>query len=654
MNAVEGPLRRRATMLAAIALALTVYAFARLPEISSEERGRLAARFAFTRQPMPEIGGRPYKYVREVHPSLKRISAWMSSLGAAVALADLDGDGLPNDVCHIDPRTDTVLVAPVPGTGSRYQPFVLDPGPLPYNSRTMAPTGCMAADLNEDGRMDLLVYYWGRTPIVFLRRTGSPGVASAISMADFVPIDIIPTGERWYTDAAVFADMDGDGHTDIWIGNYFQDDARTLDAQATGVEEMHNTKSKSYNGGRDRLLMWQGAAPGNPPSVSFRDVPGVLSDEVARGWTLAVGAADLDGDGLPEIYVAHDFGPDRLLHNRSTPGHPRFAVVEGVRRFNDPASCVLGKDSFKGMGVDFGDVDGDGKLDIYVSNIADEYALQESHFLWLSRGDPALMKSGIAPYVHGAEALGLSRSGWGWDARLADFNNDGVLEAVQATGFIKGKTNRWPELQALGTGNDGLMHDPRFWPAFRPGDDVSGSNVFAFFTRGTDGRYHKISAELGMGEPVVSRGIATADVDGDGLLDFAQANQWEPSFFFRNRASGAGRFLGLHLLLPVGENRAFRERAGHPGPDTVGRPAFGASVEARLPDGRRLVSYVDGGNGHAGKRSPDVHLGLGGVDPKAQISVALRWRGVSGILRERTLALTPGWHTVVLGEEDLR
>src|SRR5215471_1386231 len=96
MNAVDSPWRRRATMLAAIALALAVYAFARMPDISGEERSQLAARFSFTRQPMPEIGGRTYKYVREVHPSLKRISAWMSSLGAAVTLADLDADGLPN------------------------------------------------------------------------------------------------------------------------------------------------------------------------------------------------------------------------------------------------------------------------------------------------------------------------------------------------------------------------------------------------------------------------------------------------------------------------------------------------------------------------------------------------------------------------------
>jgi hypothetical protein len=62
----------------------------------------------------------------------------------------------------------------------------------------------------------------------------------------------------------------------------------------------------------------------------------VLSDEVSGGWTLAMGAADLDGDLLPELYLANDFGPDRLLHNRSTTGHLRFAVLEGRRDFTTP------------------------------------------------------------------------------------------------------------------------------------------------------------------------------------------------------------------------------------------------------------------------------------------------------------------------------
>ena len=67
-----------------------------------------------------------------------------------------------------------------------------------------------------------------------------------------------------------------------------------------------------------------------------------------------------------------------------------------------------------------------------------------------------------------SEPLGLSRSGWGWDAKLADFNNDGTFEALQAVGFVKGKIDRWPELQELAMGNDELLPIPAVGPAFNP------------------------------------------------------------------------------------------------------------------------------------------------------------------------------------------
>ncbi len=113
--------------LAAIVLAAICYVAAKLPALSQPEKSALAARFRFTKLPLAEIADHPpYKTVRKVHPSLERISAWISSVGAAATLADLDGDGLPNDLIHVDPRTDLVTVAPVPGTGERYPPFALD------------------------------------------------------------------------------------------------------------------------------------------------------------------------------------------------------------------------------------------------------------------------------------------------------------------------------------------------------------------------------------------------------------------------------------------------------------------------------------------------------------------------------------------------
>ena len=647
-------LRNHATRLVAIVIIVVAYGLTRLPQLSSAERAELVGRFDFTRIALPEVAGETYRSVRAVHPSLAHISGWISSVGASVALNDLDGDGLSNDVCYVDTRTDQVIVAPVPGTSERYAPFTLN---LPhsrvasldvvavkedYEPATVAPMGCLPGDMNEDGRMDILVYYWGRTPIAFLQRT--PTEADRLLGAErYLAQEIYPQMERWYTNAATFADLDGDGHADLIFGNYFQDGARILDATASGREEMQHSMSRAYNAGHNRILLWTEGGSG----VKFSEVTGVLPEKVARGWTLALGAADLDGDLLPELYFANDFGPDRLLHNRSEPGQLRFELLEGEKTFTTPNSKMVGRDSFKGMGTDFGDLNGDGLLDIYVSNIAAEYALEESHFVYVSTGQLERIEEGIAPYVDLSEPLGLSRSGWGWDSRLGDFDNDGVLEAVQATGFVKGEVNRWPELHELAMGNDELLSDTRSWMPIQPGDDLSGDDHNPFFVRAADGRYYDLAHELGLDTPQVTRGIATADVDGDGDLDFAVANQWDSSYLYRNDCPNCAAFLGLHLRFAAAHETTVQ--SGHP-TNIASRPAIGAEAIVHLPDGRRLVAQVDGGNGHSGARSPELLFGLGQLSTDTELTVELRWRERDQ-LHQETWQLTPGWHTVLLAEE---
>lgn len=636
-------LRYSAFLVAALIL-VVLYGMSRPHEPAADEMSALAARFQFTRFELPGPAV-PVREARDVHPSMERISAWVSAMGAAAALGDVDGDGLPNDLCHVEPRTDQVRVMPVPGTGERYRAFELGPSPLPYD-RTMAPMGCLIADLDEDGAMDFLVHYWGRTPIAFLRKAGSALPAAM----NYVAVEIVTTGERWYSNAATLADLDGDGHLDLLVGNTYPDDSALLDAQASGVMVMPDTKSRSFNGGRNRLLLWAGAQSGERPSVRYLDASAALPEQIARGWTLALAAGDLDGDGLPEIYFANDFGPDALLHNRSTPGKLKFAPLRGEGGFNTPKSFVLGQDSYKGMGADLADVNGDGLMDIYVSNISTPWGLQEGHFLWLSSGRPEQMREGVAPYVQGSGQLGLANSGWGWDSRLDDFDNDGVPEAIQATGFVKGKTNRWPELQALGTANDALLIDPRNWPKFQPGSDISGHEPNAFFVRDSSGRYCDIAKQIGLGQPMVTRGIAIADVDGDGDLDFVFANQWENSSFYRNDSPGTGSYLAVALRLPVDAGSGPRLYPGQPSATMpASLPAIGAHATLILPDGRRMSALVDGGNGHSGKRAPNLHFGLGAMASDQTLKLEVRWRDRDGRQRQHSFDITPGWHTLVLG-----
>jgi hypothetical protein len=232
-----------------------------------------------------------------------------------------------------------------------------------------------------------------------------------------------------------------------------------------------------------------------------------------------------------------------------------------------------------------------------------------------------------------------------------DFNNDGVAEVLQATGFMKGEKNRWPELQELATGNDQLLSNPNNWPRFQPGDSLSDQGHNPFFVRAADGRFYDLAAELGLDDAQVSRAIAVADVNGDGLLDYAVANQWDNSFFYLNESPRTGAFLGLRLRLPVDNQSKTPTRVCDGGKDCdlPSRSAVGAAVKVKLPDGRSLITQVDGGNGHSGKRSSEVHFGLGSAAPTTALPVEINWRNGNGQVQRQTIQLTPGWHTVILG-----
>ena len=169
---------------------------------------------------------------KNVHPSLARISAFISGLGAGVALNDLDGDGLSNDVCRVESRTDQVIVAPVPGTGDRYAAFALDLQRC-LHPRTDGAHGCVPGDFNEDGLPDLLTLYLGRTPVFFLRREGSALAATAFRAQPLVDPDRI-----WTQLVAVPADFDGDGHVDLMLGNYLKDGSDMFNSRGEGWVEL--------------------------------------------------------------------------------------------------------------------------------------------------------------------------------------------------------------------------------------------------------------------------------------------------------------------------------------------------------------------------------------------------------------------------------
>lgn len=608
------------TYLAALAIPGCFYGIAVLSaQVDRPEIGD----FAFERHTLQALGDKPQS-IRDVHPGFERIAAWVSAVGAGVALFDLDGDGRHNDYCLVDPRFDSVTVAPVPTTGNRFAPFSLSWKGSASDPGSVAPMGCLPLDADQDGRQDLVVYYWGRSPSLHL------------AAEEFAERDLLARSEVWNTNAAITADFDGDGILDLFFGNYFPDDMAVLGTR--GTVHMQRSMSRAYNAGRNRLLL--GRADPSQTGLLFQDDSAALVSAAAgnnAGWTLAAGAADIDGDGLPELFVANDFGPDQLLHNRSREGAVAFAAVTGQRGLATPRSRTLGRDSFKGMGVDFSDIDRDGHLDLYVSNIAQDYALMESHLLFRGTGKAEDLAKGRAPFEEISGQIGVARSAWGWDARIADFNNDGVPEILQATGFLKGDTDRWPELHEAAMANDELLQFVAIWPEFKEGDDLSGDRADTFFVANADATYRDMAPELGFAPGTISRGIALGDVDGDGDIDALIARQWMDSILLLNTSPSRQPSAVLDLRIETLNGTT--------------RPAIGAQVTLSAEGSdMRMSATVSGGNGHSGKSAPELHFGLGAFPQDTPLVARVIWRDGMGTHRT-DLPVFPGHNRLVLTSE---
>lgn len=651
MSTMRTRLRHFVPVFVAIPLLIGLLVGANVAVASNVNANQVAAAYKFKAMqiPMPP-GYHPTQTIRKVNGAYQHLVSWISSVGASVAMTDVTGHGLSDGICLVDPRTDDVVVsyAPDAPAADKFTPFVLNPKPLPYTN-VMAPMGCVPGDYNGDGRMDFIVYYWGRTPIVFLAKsTASTPSASAYKPVELMPEDVNGqyNGPDWNTNDVTVANFEGNGHPDLFVGNYFPDSA-VLDPNGINNVQMPYSLSDAQNGGGDYMFQWLGGTSGANPTVSYKLVKDAIPYTVSTGWTLGAATADLTGSGLPDLYIANDFGPGHLLYNESTPGHLKFGVAWGERGALTPKSFVLGRGSFKGMGADFGDLADNGKFDLMVSNITTPWGLQESNFVFMNQANSGKqmqqdLARSVAPFNQEAEQMGMAWTGWAWDVKFGDFLNSGNQDVVQTDGFVKGTIDRWNWLQEMAMTNDDLLSNPANWPLVEPGDDIAGDQCPAFYADGGNDQYVNISQQLGMctsADRVPQRGVATADVQGNGKLDFTIARQWAPSVYYEND-SKVGNYLDLNLYRPA-------TGGGTPGQglEGLGAPAYGTTVTIDTP-GHTQISQLDGGSGSAGKRSFEVSFGLGSYT--GPVTVHLSWVDTSGQRQHQTLTLNPGTHNMML------
>ena len=225
-------------------------------------------------------------------------------------------------------------------------------------------------------------------------------------------------------------DINRDGRLDIVVGHSM---SPLLPGYRTPTPfNVFDLPQPEYDGDRRMFNFmqrtWHDAANGGGVSVFWGGQAGFTRvDERTLGlgekrWTLAIGAGDLDNDGWPDLYLANDYGPDQLLLNR---GGKFFETVKGA------VSGEIGRDTYKGMNASLGDVDGNGTLDIYVSNV--HHRLQaEGSLLWINGGGASA--GTWSDQAASRNALNERRFGWG--AAMGDLDRDGLLDIVQANGLI--------------------------------------------------------------------------------------------------------------------------------------------------------------------------------------------------------------------------
>ncbi|MGA2214865.1 MAG: VCBS repeat-containing protein, partial [Bryobacteraceae bacterium] len=418
---------------------------------------------------------------RAFHNPYANIMAGYTALGAAAAVADYDGDGY-DDVFVTDSGIDGRNHLYHNNHNLTFTDVAEQAGVANGNDETNATSAAVWLDFNNDGRPDLLVVRFGHSQ---LYENLGGGKFKEVSKS---------AGIDRYMNAikAVAFDYDRDGFVDILFASYFQPVNIFDPATPRFFPESFETAN---NGGGVTLFH-------NNGNGTFSDVT-KKAGLAQSGWTLDIGHADADNDGDDDLYIACDFGTDRFFRNN------------GDGTFTDITESAIGFDTKKGMNAEWGDFDNDGLLDIYVTNITDDY-MREGNFLWHNDGN--------LKFTDVARETGTSDTGWGWGAKFFDYDNDGWLDLYVMNGWVSaGKDSYVPDIFAMITRPGIDFADARNWPPMG-NKSLSGYQKKRLFHNERGQIFKDEAAKYGLDSVRDGRGVAIADFDNDGRLDIFAAN----------------------------------------------------------------------------------------------------------------------------------
>ena len=444
--------------------------------------------------------------------------------------------------------------------------------------------GAAVGDIDNDGDLDLYVTNFG--PDVLYRNEGDGRFVDASR-----EFGVATPG--WST-SAVFFDADLDGWLDLYVARYVQwHEARECQVQGGRVDYCG---PQQFEGEADVFYRNEG---GGRFVERSRDAGVSLIEDAGLG----VVAADLDEDGLPDVYVANDADPNQLWINRGGGVFEDDAVLLGAayNRFG------VGE---AGMGIALGDIDGDLDPDLFLSHL-----IEETNTLYVNLGAAAGLSDGFDDRAAEAGLAAPSTPYTGFGTAFFDADNDGDLDLAVVNGAVKQR----PE-----TLSD---RDDWFWRGYaEPNLLMLGDGAGAFADASA------ASADFGTALDV-SRGLVPFDLEGDGDLDLLVSNLEGPARVYRNEtitetATGASGWVRLRVVDP-----------------DLRRTVFGASVVAWI-DGRPVRRLVLPLGGYLTGGEAPLHVGLGAATAVDRFEVT--WPG--GEVEEFAGAASGSEVTLLRGE----
>jgi hypothetical protein len=421
--------------------------------------------------------------------------------------------------------------------------------------------------VDNDGRPDVLIT--GYTGARLLRNEGGGKFRDITKEAGIV-------NPQWGTSAA-FIDYDRDGRLDLVIVNYLDYDPSWPCSSPGGGKDFCGPRS--FPGTVPRLFRNLGPGDGKPVRFADVTVKAGLATKPAPG--LGVYAADLTGDGWPDLLIANDGKANHLWVNQKDGTFKNEAMSRGLALTGTGLALA-------NMGIAVADYDGDGLTDVFITHLG-----SETHTLW---------RQGPAGFFRDDTLNSrVARTRWrgtGFGAVAADFDRDGWPDIA----FVNGRVYRGPELPGAG-------HLPKFWRPYAERNQL--------LRNAGRGKFDDISEAnpAFCGRPNVARGLAVGDVDNDGRPDLLVLSISDRARLYRNVAAG-GHWLAVRAIDP---------RHG-------GRDAYGATV--RVTAGRRtLTQVVQPAHSYLCSSDPRLLFGLGGATSVDRIEVTWpdgtreRWPG---------------------------